>query len=279
MKKNISDTYMTIGDLALLYEMPKQSLIYYATSGVLEPAYIEKNGYRYFSVNEFLMLEIILNLRKIGVPSQEIKSFLQGRNTEKIIELLKQKKATCQKQADELYQTAADIQFVIDNINIQDDLITGCFQTLQMPETTLIVSKKFDKDSSPTHIPEFAKHNLEIFPKAKFRCAATGWIIDKDSFLAGKINHSKYYFTPLPPNRKFSNTITKPAGLYVLLNFRGTYYSQSKDIQKRLIDYLNRNHLEMISDVYNYPLKNHWQTADYKEYLNQLTVQVKYKGE
>ena len=271
--------YLTVGELASLYGVSKQTLIYYASSNILKPAFVYKNGYRYYSVNEFLDLEIILNLRKLDVPSAEIAKFLEKRNTESIIKLLEKKKQVCLNQIDDLNHTIESLQYTIDGINTQDDLILNCFQTLQMPVQKLILSEPFTEKSSKTHIPEFARHNQRIFSKTDFRSLSTGWIIDKDSFIAGNTKHTKYYFTPKPANRNIDNIFEKPAGLYVLINYNGTYYKEGIKIRERLLDYLQRNHLEMISDLYNYPIKNHWQTTDNKKYINQLTVQVKYLGE
>ena len=39
--------YYTIGELASLYGLPKQTLMYYANVGLLVPTFVHENGYRY----------------------------------------------------------------------------------------------------------------------------------------------------------------------------------------------------------------------------------------
>ena len=72
--------YYTIGELAALYGLPKQTLMYYANVGLLVPTFVHENGYRYYDVRQYLELEIILNLRKLDVSVKDIKVFLDHRS-------------------------------------------------------------------------------------------------------------------------------------------------------------------------------------------------------
>ena len=82
----------TIGELADFYSVPKQTLIYYCRTGLLVPEYTdETNGYRYYSVKQFLTLEIIFNLRKLNVPVKIIKNFLEEKSPEALSQILQEK--------------------------------------------------------------------------------------------------------------------------------------------------------------------------------------------
>ena len=81
--------YYTIGELAALYGLPKQTLMYYANVGLLVPTFVHENGYRYYDVRQYLELEIILNLRKLDVSVKDIKAFLDRRSPAALTRLLK----------------------------------------------------------------------------------------------------------------------------------------------------------------------------------------------
>ena len=267
--------YLTIGELAALYQIPKQTLIYYATNGIIKPAFVNENGYRYYSVNEFLVLEIILNLRKLDISSGDIKEFVFNRSTENIVKILNDKKNELRDTIDSLNRTIGSIDYFLDNINQQEHLLLNCFQTLQLPAEKIVVNKPFDETSTPTRLLEFASHNQYIFPKNVFRSAPTGWIISKeDYFEKNKPHQTKQYFTPLPPEYNRKNITERPAGLYVLYNFNRSFFVRCPEIRNNLIEYLKRNNLKVIGDIYILPLKNHWQSENSDDYISRLTVQV-----
>ena len=85
--------YYTIGELAALYGLPKQTLMYYANVGLLVPTFVHENGYRYYDVRQYLELEIILNLRKLDVSVKDIKAFLGRRSPASLTHLLKRQLA------------------------------------------------------------------------------------------------------------------------------------------------------------------------------------------
>ena len=76
MSKN-PKLYYTAGELADLFELPKQTLLYYDKMGVLSPEFISENNYRHYSLKQYLILEVILNMRKLGIPISKIKEYLE----------------------------------------------------------------------------------------------------------------------------------------------------------------------------------------------------------
>lgn len=68
-----SDDYFTSGELSTLYNIPKQTLLYYDKIGFLKPEFIGDNGYQHYNIIQYLTLEIILSLRKLDIPIAQIK--------------------------------------------------------------------------------------------------------------------------------------------------------------------------------------------------------------
>lgn len=57
----------TIGQFAALHEINKKTLMWYDEIGLLKPACIKENGYRYYSYQQSAALETILMLRELNV--------------------------------------------------------------------------------------------------------------------------------------------------------------------------------------------------------------------
>lgn len=70
----------TIGQFAKLHEINKKTLMWYDEIGILKPAVIRENGYRYYSFAQSSILETILMLRELNVSISEIQNFLKNRS-------------------------------------------------------------------------------------------------------------------------------------------------------------------------------------------------------
>lgn len=80
--------YYTAGELARLFNIPKQTMLYYDKMGVLQPEFIAENGYRYYATPQYLTLEIILFLRKMDISVPDIRNFLQHKSREEILKVI-----------------------------------------------------------------------------------------------------------------------------------------------------------------------------------------------
>ena len=63
----VNKRYFSIGEVSKLKDVTIKALRYYHDIGLLTPAYINpENGYRYYTINQFFYLDIILNFAKQG---------------------------------------------------------------------------------------------------------------------------------------------------------------------------------------------------------------------
>ena len=81
----------TIGQFAKLHEINKKTLMWYDEIGLLKPAIIKENGYRYYTYYQSSLLETILLLRELNVSIPEIQNFLRNRSAFSLERLLSDK--------------------------------------------------------------------------------------------------------------------------------------------------------------------------------------------
>lgn len=85
------NTLFTIGQFAALHEINKKTLMWYDEIGLLKPACIKENGYRYYSYQQSTVLETILMLRELNVSLDKIKHFMKSRTIDTFDTLLQEK--------------------------------------------------------------------------------------------------------------------------------------------------------------------------------------------
>lgn len=163
-----------IGDFSRLSQVPISALRYYDEIGLLKPARIEPNGYRYYSASQFPRLSRLLALKDLGLSLEQIALLLNDELTpEQILGMLKLKQA-------ELRQEIADGQ----NRLARVDAWLKEFQpeVLAMPESELVVKK------------------VEAYTVASYRFVAPNIPAMVATFeeLAGWVNSNKIG-TPKPP--------------------------------------------------------------------------------
>lgn len=87
--KRNRDAYLTTGEFAKLAEVSKHTLFHYDKIGLLSPEIrTSENQYRYYSISQLELLEIITLLKELGMPLTEIKSYLNNRTPSLFIDLL-----------------------------------------------------------------------------------------------------------------------------------------------------------------------------------------------
>ena len=72
MDKNETRNCFTAGELANLFGISKQTLLYYDKIHLLSPDFISENGYRHYAIEQYLYLEIIVNMRSLDFSIADI---------------------------------------------------------------------------------------------------------------------------------------------------------------------------------------------------------------
>ena len=82
----------TVRQVARMSRVSVRTLHYYDEAGVLKPAYVGANGYRFYEEAQLLMLQQVLCYRELGFELKRIKGILGQRNFEKVAALRSHRK-------------------------------------------------------------------------------------------------------------------------------------------------------------------------------------------
>lgn len=194
--------YYTAGELARLFNIPKQTMLYYDKMGILKPEFVAENGYRYYSTPQYLTLEIILFLRKMDISVPDIRKFLENRSRDNILRILDRRKEECLQQIDQARRL----------IHSLDTYRNALERSQSLPLNQVLLQNYHDCRMFLTPIPKDkrgglstisirARHVREAFSHCFCKEKPTGWVISKDDFFHHRFSHSSAVVTKSGPPR------------------------------------------------------------------------------
>lgn len=166
----------TVKKLAELSGVSVRTLHFYDQIGLLSPAYVGDQGYRYYEKEELLTLQQILFFRELGFELKKIQIILNQNDFDKLKALSRHRHALMQKKLrmEELTRTIDQtIERIKGENNMKDnEIFQGFTPEKQASYEEYLVNRYGDKVKK--HIAE-AKANAAEWSDAKKNANATDW--------------------------------------------------------------------------------------------------------
>ncbi|MBJ8055023.1 MerR family transcriptional regulator [Bacillus cereus] len=98
----------TIGEMAKMHNIAEATLRYYDEKGIFHPSIVDsQTNYRYYTIDQFSLLDTIKFLRQLNIPLKEIKKYIDERNPSYALNFLeKQQEMMLEKQREIEYALA-----------------------------------------------------------------------------------------------------------------------------------------------------------------------------
>ncbi|MBU5484290.1 helix-turn-helix domain-containing protein [Clostridium sp. MSJ-11] len=107
-----------IGEVAKIKDITIKALRYYHKMGILIPRYIDKaTGYRYYSIDQFIHIDIIKSCRSLGTSIIELQEIFKERDTNKLVEFLQLKRYEAEKNINKMKEVIKNIDTL--NMNVE----------------------------------------------------------------------------------------------------------------------------------------------------------------
>lgn len=273
----LAEKYFSIGEFASLFKLSKQTLFYYERNNILKPSYIDENGYRYYSLEQYFIFDIIINMRKLGIPLKEIADYIQNRDVNALQLFYKRKQTEYQVQIDIMQRNIANLQTKINHLekikNVTTDKIT---LEEQAEEYYIATPFSVPKISLKEKIKLVAKHNYPFASSELLNEYLMGYILPKDALQQGNFLAMSNLYTRISHPDEYTDVQIKKVGLYASIYTPNGFHTQYECSFKKLLAFIERNALTIIGDVYIEQLRNYWSTADYTKYIVKIMIPVDY---
>lgn len=269
---NISSQYFTTSELAKMCGVTKHTLFHYDEIGLLKPEFINEKGYRYYSFRQSYLLDIINVLKKSGSSLQEIKEFLQNQNTPQLVNLLRQK------------QNELEVEML--RVKRMQGILGSA---IQMTETTMKELRNVPTIEE-CEMEYFIATPLEVGDDKEFSVKLSEhrsycekhfinhefpiWtIISKESFESDNISWGYIANLLKAPISDKKMMITKPKGVYVVLDHRGSYDTVSETCSL-IKKYIERKRMKVCGNAYTMDLLNYFSEQNPNSYVIRISVEV-----
>ena len=271
----MKDNYFSTGEFAKLCNVNKKTLFYYDEIGLFKPEIVKENGYRYYSVYQLEVFDIIHTLRDLGVQLKQIKSFIDERNPKSVVKFFEYKTGEIENEIKQLrrkqeimsnkikiIKEAEKIRDNIDNLSIEEQ-----------DEEYLVLSKNIDKSKFPYDSEVYANHLNYCYNQDLYIGYPLGFIKTIDDLYSENDYAYTYYYTKVNKNDG-ENIIKKPKGKYLVGYLNGSYID-IPGLYKKMLDYVKTHNLELIGHSYEEELINLIAVKDMNDYIIKVSMQIK----
>lgn len=187
------NNFLSIGELAKLRKVNVQSLRYYEKLGILVPAYINpENGYRYYSLEQIMILDTIILCIDLGIPLKDLKNYVNVDGELEFEYLLKDGRKLAKEKIRKIESSIDSINRTLQHINAQKTFLgrDGYYSRYIFERyyitilcETIMSAQEYEKNLS--HLFSLAKkQNLRAsFPHGIISAYCNGQFLESNMFL------------------------------------------------------------------------------------------------
>lgn len=279
MKEDRSALFTT-GQFAKLCSTTKETLFHYDELGLLRPARVGENGYRYYAAAQFFDFDLILALQEAGSPLKEIKAYLERREPRTFVRLLRENE---KKLAAEVRKLEKMRRILKQAVSATETALSGPCGVPWLEDCTEEWYVATPAQGDILQVRDLVRSMQDHFSYCDSRGLgeelAVGSIVTRENLLRGDFRES-YYSTRLPkplrrpgPPRSFSRLYCKPAGTYACILHQGDY-SGLLETYPLLLRYIEENGLRVCGDSFETDLLSYLATANEEDFVLRLAIQV-----
>ncbi|MFC0757904.1 MerR family transcriptional regulator [Enterococcus faecalis] len=258
---------MKVLEFSKLYEISPQTLRFYEKIGILKPEY-EKNGYRKYSYQHVKIMNVVKDLRHLGITLPEIKEFLDNKTVNRTEKLLNKEFAKINKEMQTLQEKSIILQRRLEKIKYANNLEFNKPLLVSKMKRSIIKSNdsfSFEKDINYKlrHLNQSCQRFLKNSDQNIFG------IIDSSNL--NKNKYKVFYFCSEFDAIHSDQGDFLPAGDYVTYNFKGGY-DQIPKIMNEIENFIKDNKLQMRSPFFREYIIDFHDTNLIEEYCTRIEV-------
>ena len=264
---------LSISDFARFSRITRDSLLHYDRIGLISPVIRGDNPYRYYSVSQLAVVNVIRTLQQLGMTLEEIRELKDQRTPELTYEVLAHQIEKIEKKVEEWIRARKlllTLRKVINSASIVDEEELAI---RFLPAEAIILGDINDYSRGRTFYDTLLSfyHSIsEKYPDLDLNYPVWGTFTEERVKKGDWIGADRFYFyNPEGYDRR-------PAALYAVGYMRGGY-DQGDSLFRRMVGYIDKNGFEICGNAYEeYPL-NEVCSINPENYLMRVLITVREK--
>lgn len=264
--------YLTTGEFAKLVKVTKDTLFHYDKIGLFCPEIKLNNEYRYYSIYQVELLEVILMLKELGMPLKEIKEFMDHRNAMSLMELFEKEEAQIDAKIKRLKAQKKVIQDQKKRILQVEGKPFDRIEVKHRKERYYLLKQgECKEDRAIFHYIRDLKEECE---KAKMYSGyEIGFVQYEETLKQGR--YDQYYDVVLVMEKPVKGLTlhTLEEGDYVLAYHRG-HWESIGETYERMRDYIKQHQIETEDMFIETYVIDRLFVDDYNDYVTEISVKI-----
>lgn len=272
MNENLNK-YFNTGEFAKLCNVKKQTLFHYDDIGIFSPEIKDEKGYRYYSYPQFDVFNVITILKEINMPLKEIKTYLDNRTPEALINLFEEKILQVDKDIEVLKRMRKLMETKISITKKACNMDYSKISIEYLDEEYLVLSKSIENVSHKEYLKIISEHMNYCNISNLNSGYSIGAMINKENILAGVKDNYSYLYTKLSSKENLPYLFTKPKGIYCIAFHQGDY-REIDSTYKRILKFLKNLNLEISRYAFEEFILDETSVKGYENYVTQVFVEL-----
>ncbi|AUB65085.1 MerR family transcriptional regulator [Bacillus thuringiensis] len=266
----------TIGEMAKMHNIAESTLRYYDEKGIFHPSIVDpQTNYRYYTIDQFSLLDTIKFLRQLNIPLKEIKKYIDERNPTYALNLLEKQQEMMLKKQREIEYALAKMEHRIHLIKKATKAETDRILIKKIPKrkiTAIAVAPNTTDDMFDYYIHSLQK-NMKQMDDSLFS-GDIGVTISKKAFMQKEFQAYSSVFILLDymPYQVHSSDSIK-AGMFACAYHHGSY-EETGETYKKLMEYINQEGYEISGDSIEIGLIDWSVTENPEEQVTEIQIPV-----
>ena len=265
--------YFTIGEISRLYNIPSKTLRFYDSINLFSPAKVNpENNYRYYSIEQFEMLNSIKYLRHMGFSIEDIKKHLNTRDSYSFKKKLEEYREINRAEIKRLKAVTESLDERISELD--KALSTADFDVIsikKLPERKILKLSETYSDISGLELNLRKLENLSgIDPSIII--GRVGLTISLENLK--KYNFSEYNSIFILQNSEKSCKNSLPGGEYATVAVNSGDHSRTPGYYKRIFSFLESRKYEAAGDAVEIVVVDSFISSNEAEHLTLIEIPV-----
>ncbi len=266
----------TIGEMSRLHNIPVKTLRYYDSVNLFKPSKINhKNSYRYYSIEQFELLNSIKFLRHMGFSIEDIKKHISKKSTASFMDSLQGYKKLNESEINRLEEINRSLEERIAELeNFQGSSEFGKISIREFPDRNILY---LDENVSDIVDLELNLRKLEnrAGTGPSIIIGRVGLTISEENLKKGVFDNYNSIFILHNSSAENSYCRTLKGGEYVSVSVNSGDHTKSSEYYKKIFSFLEEKRYCICGDSIERVIIDYFITDNPDEFLTEIQIPVK----